>query len=388
MATAIEAEGLLERRRLGVEVEDGRIARVEDLGPGAGTGPWLAPGLVDLQVNGCAGHDFNAPDLAKEAVAAATRHLWASATTTFLPTVITGPAERISRSLAVIADAAASDPILRASIPGIHLEGPFISPENGPRGAHPAEHVRAPDWDSLQRWQDSARGMIRLITLSPEWPGAAGFIERCAAAGLIVAIGHTAATEQQIRDAVSAGARLSTHLGNGAHPMIPRHTGYLWEQLACDGLWASLIADGQHLPTPVLRVMLRAKGERCLLVSDAVAATSLPPGEYVQNVGGRVLLTAERRLVLADDPRLLAGSVCLLREAVAHLVEEDLTTAARAWEMASSRPAALLGGRAALAVGAAADLVLLEWDGEGVRPLRVLKAGVDVLGMEEGDDRR
>ena len=272
MTITIEAEGLLEERRLRVIVEGDRIAAVDDLGPGPGSGPWLAPGLVDLQVNGCAGFDFNAPDLGGEAVAAATRHLWANATTSFLPTVITGPNDRIAGSLAAIAAAAGSDALLGATIPGVHLEGPFISPEDGPRGAHPAACVRAPDWDSLERWQESARGMIRLITLSPEWPAAARFIERCTESGLIVAIGHTAATGEQIRDAVRAGARLSTHLGNGAHPMIPRHTGYLWEQLACDELWASLIADGAHLPTPVLRVMLRAKGERCLL-----SATPSPP---------------------------------------------------------------------------------------------------------------
>ncbi|HEX4212176.1 MAG TPA: amidohydrolase family protein [Candidatus Dormibacteraeota bacterium] len=382
MTFAIEAEGLLEERRLRVLIDGDRIAAVEDLGAGGGPGPRVAPGLVDLQVNGCAGLDFNAPGVDGEAVVAATRHLWANATTSFLPTVITGRSDRIAASMAAIAGAAASDPLIGASIPGIHLEGPFISPENGPRGAHPAEHVRAPDWGSLQRWQESARGMIRLITLSPEWPDAARFIERCVESGLIVAIGHTAATGEEILEAVRAGARLSTHLGNGAHPMIPRHTGYLWEQLACDDLTASLIADGAHLPTPVLRVMLRAKGERCLLVSDAVAATSLPPGEYVQNVGGRVLLTPDRRLVLADDPRLLAGSVRLLPEAVSHLVAEGLTTRARAWEMASVRPASLLGGEAALRAGAAADLVLLDWDGAAVRPRRVLKSGVDVLPAE------
>src|SRR5262249_46804632 len=149
------------------------------------------------------------------------------------------------------------DPQLARAIPGIHLEGPYISAEDGPRGAHARQHVRPPDWDEFCRLQDLAGGRIRLVTLAPETAGALPFIERLSRAGVVVALGHTAASGECIRDAIQAGARLSTHLGNGAHAVLPRHPNYIWEQLADDGLWASIICDGHHLPESVMRCILR-----------------------------------------------------------------------------------------------------------------------------------
>lgn len=377
----VEGRDLTTGNRLRVGLAKGRIASVEDLGQ-AESGPWIGPGLVDLQMNGCAGFDFNADLLEPYVVSRVSGHLAARGITSYLPTLITGSEERITRSLGVIARAADSPE--GARVAGIHLEGPFISPEEGPRGAHPACFVRAPDWDLFQRWQEAAMGRIRLLTLSPEWPRAYAFIERCVAAGVVVAIGHTAATEQQIRDAVAAGARLSTHLGNGSHPSIPRHTGYFWEQLGCDDLHASVIADGAHLPVPVLRTILRAKGRRALVVSDAVSFTSLEPGEYEASVGGRVVLTEDGRLLLAGDPRLLAGSVRLLDESVAHLVRSGLSSLAVAWEMCSTRPARLAGvAGGTLEPGQPADLVQFAWDGEKVTPCAVYREGRLIAGASE-----
>src|SRR5687768_6411871 len=144
-------------------------------------------------------------------------------------------------------------------MPGFHLEGPYFSIEDGPRGAHPKEHARDPDWDEFRRWQDAAGGRVRMVTLAPERNGALRFIEQLTAAGVVAAIGHTAATGRQIRDAAAAGARTSTHIGNGCHAVLPRHDNYVWEQLACDDLWASVIADGHHLPPAVLKSVIRAK---------------------------------------------------------------------------------------------------------------------------------
>ena len=160
-----------------------------------------------------------------------------------------------------------------------HVEGPYISPEDGPRGAHPARWVRPPDLEEFHRFQEAARGNIRLVTLSPEWPDATRFIEALTREGVVASIGHTRATSDEIAAAVSAGATLSTHIGNGAHATLPRHPNYIWDQLAEDRLAASFIVDGIHLAPAFLKVALRAKGlERAILVTDAVMPAGCAPG--------------------------------------------------------------------------------------------------------------
>lgn len=340
--------------------------------------PLIGPGLVDLQVNGLGGRDFNAVPIPPGTTGAAARLLAAEGVTAFCPTVITGAAEDIAGALRAIARDCRDDPDAAAAVAGIHLEGPFISPEDGPRGAHDRRHVRPPDWELFSRWQDAAEGRIKILTLSPEWPDSAAFIARCAASGVLVSIGHTAASPAQIAEAVAAGARMSTHLGNGAHLLLPRHPNYIWEQLAQDALHACLIADGYHLPDQVLKVALRAKGERALLVSDAVSLSGMPPGTYETPVGGRVTLTAAGRLHLADDERLLAGSAQPLRRGVGVLAGRGLAPLRDAWEMASLRPAALLGlpQSAGLAVGAPDDLTLFDVGPAGdIAVRRVLRQG-------------
>jgi N-acetylglucosamine-6-phosphate deacetylase len=230
----------------------------------------------------------------------------------------------------------------------------------------------------LRRWQDAAGGRVRILTMSPEWPGSPAFVERCAAVGVTVSIGHTAATPEQVAAAVGAGARMSTHFGNGAHLMLPRHPNYLWEQLAQDALWSCLIADGFHLPDQVLKVAMRVKGERAIVVSDAVALAGMPPGTYSMPVGGQVVLTPHGRLHLAADEKLLAGSAQMLLHSVRHLTGRGLAALPDAWDMASVRPAKLMGlpQAAGLAAGAPADLVLLRQDGGSVRVDQTYKAGV------------
>ena len=178
----------------------------------------------------------------------------------FLPTLITSSFDATRHGFVTLERARATDPRLSRWIPGYHLEGPYLSGEDGPRGAHPKEYIRDPDWDEFRRWQDAAGGRIRMVTIAPERAGAISFIEKLAASGVVVAIGHTAATGEQIRDAVRAGARTSTHLGNGSHTLLPRHDNYIWEQLANDDLWASIITDGHHLPPAVVKCIVRAKG--------------------------------------------------------------------------------------------------------------------------------
>jgi N-acetylglucosamine-6-phosphate deacetylase len=354
---------------IAVAVSDGHIVRVDEAADVREDQVcWIGPGLVDLQINGFAGDDFNAVPVECGRLHRVTRALWREGVTAYMPTVITNGDEAILQAVSAIAKACDEDAATNAGVAGIHLEGPFLSPEDGPRGAHNRKHVKAPDWDWFQRWQDAAGGRIRIVTLSPEWPGACAFISRCAEAGVEVSIGHTAASPEQIREAVRAGARMSTHLGNGAHLMLPRHPNYIWEQLALDDLHACVIADGFHLPESVLKVMLRAKQGKAMLASDAVYLSGMPPGEYVSHIGGNVVLTPEGRLHLKENPKLLAGSAQMLRHGIAHLVRTGIAGLSEAWEMASLRPAGFLGlaSSAGIAPGAPADLVLFDWDGDRI----------------------
>lgn len=342
--------------------------------------PWIAPGFVDLQINGFSGMDFNRQPIADDLVGKATRSMWKEGVTSYLPTVTTNTPERIGQALASIAAACERDADAGRGVAGIHVEGPFISPEDGPRGAHGLEYVRAPDWEMFQRWQEAAGGRIKIITLSPEWDSAESFIANCAKSGVIASIGHTKATPAQIRRAVDAGAVMSTHLGNAAHPELPRHPNYIWDQLAEDRLYASLIPDGFHLPEAFLKVAMRVKGDKAVLVSDAVALSGMPAGEYKHQSGRTVIKTPEGKLVLGSNPKLLAGSAQMLLWGMEHLVRSGLCELAEAWDMASTRPARLIGlpvGQG-IAVGAPADLVAYRTTGDRIQVVNTYKAGANV----------
>ncbi len=343
--------------------------------------------MVDIQVNGFAGHDLQGTAATEDATVGVVRELWKNGVTSFCPTVISAPVDSVEASVRAVAKACASDSLVRDSVAGIHLEGPFICPDDGPRGAHDRHHVRPPDWNVLEGWRRAAGGLLRIVTMSPHWPDSAAFIRRCAAEGLVVAVGHTGAFPAQIREAVEAGARLSTHLGNGSHPLLPRHRNYIWEQLADDRLWASLIADGFHLPDSVLKVFLRVKGRRAVLASDSVRLAGLPPGTYDAFATGRVVLTAEGRLHLERDPDLLAGSALPLVAGVSRLVASGLCGLAEAWERASVLPAELLGIPQAggLAEGAPADIVVFARRGGRVEVIRTYKRGRIVHDAEGRD---
>lgn len=377
----VEALHYRSGERLTLEIQDGHITKIQsESTDDPGSLPYVGPGLFDLQVNGYCGVDFNTPPLQQVSITQITQNLWKEGVTSYLPTIITNANEAIEKAMQGIVEARSKDALVERSIPGVHLEGPFVSPEEGPRGAHDESHVKPPDWSLFTRWQEAAEGAIKVVTLSPEWPGTPDFIAKCVESGVVVAIGHTAATPEQIREAVWAGATLSTHFGNGAHPMLPRHPNYLWEQLAHDELWASVIADGFHLPESVLKVVSCVKGARTLLVSDAVSFGGMEPGEYDTPVGGRVVLTPEGRLQLAHNPHLLAGSVRTLREGVGHMVRSHLSSLPEAWEMASERPASLMYGSrgtesSVLSPGAPADLVLFRHSGDDIEVSRTYKHG-------------
>ena len=285
----------------------------------------------------------------------------------FLPTVITDSFDAIRRSFALLRTARESIGALRTAIPGFHLEGPYLSGDDGPRGRIRAS-TRDPDWDEFQRWQDAAGGLIRMVTVAPERTGMPSFIEKLSRAGVVVAIGHTAATAQQIRDAVSAGARTSTHLGNGCHAVLPRHENILWEQLANDSLWASIITDGHHLPPAVVKCLVRCKGvSRILLTCDAGSLAGMPPGRY-REWGSDLEVQAEGKIVVAGTP-YLAGSGHFTDVCVANVAHFAGVSLANAVDMAVVRPRELLGLPVpTLNVGQPASLVVFSWRaGSGLR---------------------
>ncbi|MBI1787248.1 MAG: N-acetylglucosamine-6-phosphate deacetylase [Acidobacteria bacterium] len=328
-------------------------------------GQYLAPGWVDVQVNGFAGVDYNSPDISHEEIARSIDILYSTGVTRFYPTVITGSPEDMKGALANLARAKESLGEGEA-MDGFHVEGPYISPDDGPRGAHPKRWCRPPDPDEFRRLQDAARGHIRLLTLAPEWPGAAKFIEALARDGIVVSIGHTNADSQQIADAVSAGAAMSTHLGNGAHQVLRRHPNYIWDQLAEDRLTASFIVDGIHLPQTFLRVALRAKGvERSVLVTDASSPAASAPGRY--KLGEQeVDLTEDNRVVLAGQDRL-AGSALRMDHGVQNLMRFcglSLTDAVRLATVNPARIGAVPKRHNGLAAGDRADFVLFRFDEE------------------------
>ncbi len=280
-------------------------------------GPYLAPAWIDLQVNGYLGADFNSAETPHDQIARAIRYLYSTGVSRFYPTVITGGPEPMAGALANLAQAKESLEEGPA-MDGFHVEGPYISPEDGPRGAHPRRWTRPPDLDEFRRLQEAARGHIRLLTLSPEWPGAPAFIERVVEAGVVVSVGHTKADSSQIAEAVAAGATMSTHLGNGAHSILRRHPNYIWDQLADDRLTASFIVDGIHLPSAFVKAAIRAKGVgRSVLVTDASTPAECPPGRYALGEQ-EVDLTEDGRVVLAGQERL-AGSALRMDRGIDNL---------------------------------------------------------------------
>ena len=345
-----------------IVIEDGRLLSVTSLDDPPGDLPLVCPGLVDLQVNGRDGQEFNDLELTVDKVAAISHAMDADGVPRYCPTTTTQSFEMLAHGMRTIVDACQQDREVARRIPCIHLEGPYLSPQDGPRGAHPLEHCREPDWDEFQRLQQAADGLIGILTVSPEFDGSVEFIRKVADSGVLVAIGHTSAGSDQIRAAVDAGASMSTHLGNGAHGQIRRHPNYIWDQLAEDRLTASLIVDGHHLPEAVVKTFLRAKTvERCVLVSDITGMGGKPAGLYENSNLGSVEVLEDGRLVVPGQRQLLAGASRPIGVGVAMVMRYADLDLRDAVVMASQRPAGLIGLEpGGLEPGAMADLVLFE----------------------------
>jgi N-acetylglucosamine-6-phosphate deacetylase len=334
-----EPAGSVEAVRL--EITNGSVARVEII-ESTDSDRYLAPGFIDAQVNGYRGSDYSLDTLDVDHIRNISIDLARSGATRHIATVVTSPQERILRNLALIARSAADESDLQGAIPGIHLEGPYISDEDGPRGAHDRAFARDPDVRELDEWIDASRGLLNVVTLAPERPGAVEFIEALRDRGIVAAIGHTGASPEQIRNAVRAGATLSTHLGNGSHAMLPRLKNYLWEQLAADELSMGLICDGFHVPEPVVKCFARIKGlERILLVSDVALYGGAKPGRYRWGAV-EVEVYPDGHLGVADTP-YLAGAGHTLAWGVPRFIEFTGAGLDETVRLCTSNPARLFG---------------------------------------------
>jgi N-acetylglucosamine-6-phosphate deacetylase len=350
-----------------VVCEGGLIGTIETPGasPPDKQAAWVAPTLFDLQINGCDGRSFNSGRLTRADIRHVVEVCRRHGIGALCPTLVTASHEDLIHGLSAISQACAEEPDLDRALPAIHVEGPYISAEDGPRGAHPRQHVRPPDWDEFRHFQEAAAGRIRLMTLAPESPGALPFIEKLTRAGVVVAIGHTAATPALIQDAIRAGARLSTHLGNGSHALLPRHENYFLEQLAADALWASIICDGRHLPPSLVRCIVRVKSTaRLILTCDASPMAGLPPGRY-RDWDQEFEVLASGKIIVPGTP-FLAGSGAFTDLCVGNVMRFASVSLADAIDMASARPRELLGlPRRLLEAGQPAELMLFDWQPGG-----------------------
>lgn len=343
-----------------VDVRDGRIATIEPVAddapapPGALGGPeaTLAPGLIDLQVNGAFGHDFADP---AADVARISRGLPASGVTAYLACIVTSPVERYGPCLDHLA-AAMTTPVDGARLLGAHLEGPFLSLRRA--GTHTKEWLIPPSMALADAWLE--RGPVRLVTLAPELPGAVDLVHHLVSRGIAVAIGHTDATWAEAAAAAAAGARLGTHLFNAMRPLHHREPGAVGFLLASD-LAVSVVADGHHLDPRIVELVARLKApDRLVVVTDALAGLGMPPGRF-ELAGVEIVSdgTSGRR-----TDGTLSGSLLPLDRAVGNLIRAGLTPQ-DAIRAATANPARVLGidgsmGR--VEVGRAADLVVLDAD--------------------------
>lgn len=331
---------------LDLRLRDGRVQGVAPSAKGrpdlGGESAVLCPPLLDIQVNGANGVDLQDPKLDADGLRRITQFLAARGVGRWIPTIVTTLPEAMEHACRVIAAAAAGDRSLARAIAGIHIEGPFISPVDGPRGAHPLEHVCLPEWKLMQRLLMAAEGRVRYVTLAPELPGAPALIRRVVAQGVRVSLGHHHANGAMVHAAVEAGATMCTHLGNGVATQLQRHANPLWPQLDEEALFASLIADGHHLPSEVLRVIVRAKGaKKIVLVSDCTRLAGMKHGRY--DSFGQAVELGKDGAIRIPGTQMLAGSAATLDACMERAVAAGALSWPQAIESATRIPAQVLG---------------------------------------------
>jgi N-acetylglucosamine-6-phosphate deacetylase len=299
------------------------------------------PGLVDLQVNGFAGIDFNSGTIDAAQLDLALEAMLRTGVTACLPTIITATPAELATRLRALDAAVATSRLGALMCPGYHLEGPFLNPAPGYCGCHPPDAMGAADIRLLERVADGLSRPILLVTVAPEIAGGLDFVAAARRSGRVVAIGHSAADARLVGEAADCGATLSTHLGNGLPQELPKLANPIFAQLAEDRLSTSFIADGIHLPPSALKAMVRAKGlARAVLVTDATAAAAAPPGTYA--FAGFAIERTVDGAVRKPGTIGLAGSALCLDAAIRYLVALGIATPEEAIAAAGDNPARIL----------------------------------------------
>lgn len=298
--------------------------------------------IIDIQINGFCQIDFNESNLDEEKVNKVCEQLRNRGIWYIFPTIITNSKENMEQGLQVIYEAKKKYILCDQMIKGVHLEGPYISAEDGPRGAHPIQYVTCPDVHQIEKWQKKYNGLIKIITIAPEKQGTENFLKYCREQHIMVSIGHTNANSDQIHRAVLGGAQCSTHLGNGAHLYLKRHPNYIWDQLSEKELYASIIVDGHHLPDNVVSVIERVKKEKLVLISDGTQFTGCDAGVYETLIGGKVILDENKRLCMQSNQNLLAGAAMDLLEILNRIKRDKILEISYAIDCMTIHPRALL----------------------------------------------
>ena len=368
-----EGISIFSGKPVSVKAEEGFIAEIKEIKTKQRL-PFISPGFLDMQVNGYRGSDYSLEDLSIVHIKNIMEGLAESGTTQHVPTIISSPQELIVRNLKIISSAVDKYPEVAAAVSGIHIEGPYISSEEGPRGAHDPEYIRNPDMDEFNEWQEACGGKISIVTLAPERKGAIEFIRYIVRQGVTVSIGHSGAAPEVINRAVDAGASMSTHLGNGSYAVIPRLKNYIWEQLARDELTIGLISDGFHLPPSVVKVFTMVKGlRRIILVSDVALLGGMKPG--IHKWGNLdVEVHKDGHLGLAGT-EYLAGAGHLLNWDIAHYIKFTGQNLAETIGLCTVNPAGVLklkNNYGKLEKGSPANLVLFNYE-QGDDALDIVK---------------
>jgi N-acetylglucosamine-6-phosphate deacetylase len=346
-----------------IGIKDGKIVDVKKISSLSGDSDtiFVAPGLIDNQINGYKGYSFVdiGRELTSEGIQTITSGFWEVGVTTYFPTITTHDHNIFLKNCKLLAEAKEA-PEIRGSIAGIHMEGPYISPIDGFRGAHPLIHVRKPDWNEFMELYDASEGSILQVSLAPETEGAMEFITKCQDLGINVGLAHHNASAEQINEAIDRGAIIATHLGNALANYIHRWNNPLWPQLANDSLNISMICDGFHLTPEQIRVYYKTKGPNKILVtSDMSPFGGLTPGYYLNAIGDTLELKAEG-VVVYPGQNSLSGSASPLSKMVGYVMKVTGCNLATAIQMSSTNQARLYGldDRGELKPGMRADLIL------------------------------
>jgi len=384
----IEGLSYLDHKPVRIEIADGKIKKVMNLkrlsDPGSKT--YIAPGLFDNQINGYKGVSFvdMGKDLTLEGIELITKSLWENGVTSYLPTITTNSREIFIKNFRLLAEAK-NDPGLLGSIPGFHLEGPFISPVDGYRGAHPLKYVRKPDWNEFLEVYEASGKNILQVTLAPEAEGALDFISRCRDQNIVIGLGHHNGSMKEITDAIDRGAQIATHFGNGCANSINRHVNPLWPQLSDDRLMLSIIGDGFHLLPEEIKVFYKVKGpDKIIITSDVSPLGGLNPGKYLNVIGDTLELTPEGAVIYPAQ-KVLSGSGAALQKGVGNVMKVTGCSLAEAIQMASTNPARLykLNDRGDLKEGMRADLILFTLEDYTMNIKQTIVAGKTVFEASE-----